>query len=783
MNESSSSQIELSQEIAASIEAGDMDRAHRLLNDLGAEADPRIVAAVAGVSMRQCRWQEALATFDRINNPNDGCQMQMRLAQNLQALQQARPEVYRVLLETSPQTLCEISSLPSGKRTVTQTTPDGQKKCLSRSADPTGDAHTLTDSMAAVIDRKNALLLGGVSDGYLLKELAGQFARIDGDLLPILYIVEPDPEVVINCMMLHDMTGPHGPVECVNYHWYVGPGWEDSLRKTLVADPLMPGPATSSFTGRWADTIKACVHEISERNTAPNQDLVREVKAYYDGLTCDKLVDLLGPTPPRQPRMIVLTSRFTTVLQYSSRDVADAFEKLGWQIRIIIEPTPTHRVTFQSMLRDLHDFKPDMVFVIDHLRYQIEDLFPPNLPYVCWIQDVLPNLTSTTAGESIGLRDFVLTSNRPTYRDTHGYPDRQCIDLAKLSRPPHLPASWASNGDDLVYVSNASRTGEQWADKIVAGMQDDPRVSQLIRTCCDRILQVYRAGGSIDASYQVLKIVEQVEHDLDMHLVDPTVRFSIVMKLVHPLNDALYRQQALGWAANVTQRLGLTLAIYGNGWADHPTLAPYARGPVAYGNDLEELTRASKINLRLEPYTSLGHQRMIDGLLAGGFFLHRHFRPETELQHLCDFLHEHLDPSVNTLSKARAQIDPEYVQELEQRVGRCSQLFVELDSNLVDGVRALQNCGVLASVGEALPRLAEMSFHDEDSLQHRVEQLINKPDVRQQVATSQRRMVEQSRTYVVGIQGVINKIRRLIDEEPASVTSAPLNPDAVKESA
>ena len=783
MAETSSAQVELSQEIAASIEAGDMDRTHRLLGELGEEADPRIIAAVAGVLMRQCRWQEALATFGRIHNPNDGCQMQMRLARNLQVLQQERPEVYRVLLETSPQTRCEISLRPSGKWSIIQTTPNGRKTCLGHNADPTEDDRTLAASMAPVINTREAILLGGVSDGYLLNELAGKLSSIKGDFLPILYIVEPDPEVLINCMMLHDMTGPHGPIECENYHWYVGPGWEEGLRETLVSDPLKPHPEVRTFAGRWSAEIKAHIDRLTQERTAPVKELTRQVKAYYDGLTRDELVGLLGPTPPRQPRVLVLTSRFTTVLQYSSRDVADAFEQLGWQTRLIIEPSPTHRVTYMSLLQELHGFKPDMIFVIDHLRYETEGLYPPNLPYVCWIQDNMPNLTSTSAAESIGLRDFVLTSNRPTYRDTHGYPDRQCIDLAKLSRQPHLPASWSSNGDDLVYVSNASRTGEQWADKIVAGTQGDSRVSQFMRICCDRILQTYRDGGSIDASYQVLKAVEQVERDLDMHLVDPAVRFSIVTKLVHPLNDALYRQQALGWAANVAKRLGLTLAIYGQGWADHPTLSPYAKGTVTYGKDLEELTRNSKINLRLEPYTSLGHQRMIDGLLAGGFFLHRHYPPETEMQDLCDFLHKHVDPSANTLVQARAQIDSRYIQELEQRVGRCSQLFVELESNLVDGVRALQNCGVLASAGEALPRLAEMSFHDEGSLQHRVEQLINKPDVRQQVATSQRRMVEQTRTYVVGVQGVINKIRRLIDEEPASIASAPLTPGDVKESA
>ena len=55
----------------------------------------------------------------------------------------------------------------------------------------------------------------------------------------------------------------------------------------------------------------------------------------------------------------------------------------------------------------------------------------------------------------------------------------------------------------------------------------------------------------------------------------------LVGMLTHPLNDALYRQQGLTWAAEAAREQGLHLGLYGNGWEKHPTLAEYARGPVA----------------------------------------------------------------------------------------------------------------------------------------------------------------------------------------------------------
>ena len=49
----------------------------------------------------------------------------------------------------------------------------------------------------------------------------------------------------------------------------------------------------------------------------------------------------------------------------------------------------------------LAEFKPDLVFQIDHLRYEHGDLFPPELPFVCWIQDHLANLRTPEADRPI----------------------------------------------------------------------------------------------------------------------------------------------------------------------------------------------------------------------------------------------------------------------------------------------------------------------------------------------------------------------------------------------
>ena len=91
--------------------------------------------------------------------------------------------------------------------------------------------------------------------------------------------------------------------------------------------------------------------------------------------------------------------------------------------------------------------------------------------------------------------------------------------------------------------------------------------------------------------------------------------------VVHPLNDSLYRQQALGWAAAVPA-IGHAVCRLRQRLGSKPEFAAFARGPVQYGPELEALTRKARINLQIVPYLCL-HQRLLDGLDGRRLFLVR----------------------------------------------------------------------------------------------------------------------------------------------------------------
>ena len=63
--------------------------------------------------------------------------------------------------------------------------------------------------------------------------------------------------------------------------------------------------------------------------------------------------------------------------------------------------------------------------------------------------------------------------------------------------------------------------------------------------------------------------------------------------------------------------------IYGRGWEQHPTLAPFAAGVIEHGAPLRCVYRASKLALQLMPSGFL-HQRALEALASGTLPLARY---------------------------------------------------------------------------------------------------------------------------------------------------------------
>ncbi|MGC4032097.1 MAG: hypothetical protein QM754_10255 [Tepidisphaeraceae bacterium] len=737
-------------EFIEAVQAGAFDRAAAALPALPTSRDDALHQAVADLQSYQRNWAEAAEALAGLSGVE--ARHRATLYRNLAAIKTHRPFVYRQVLAEieKPTARFRPHALAGGQMTVSIHTPDARLTVFS--SDPAAQVAAAMQQLQPVIAAGGPLAFFSVADGHVLGAIAANPPKLFLDRQQPIYVVEPDLGLLVACLAIHDFTGPLGPIQQPRFNWYVGPKWLDAMRLDFLTDNGMLFPQTNIKQGVSSGAIEigvtSLLGDIAELDKAADE----EIAAYYGTMTDAKTASALSGEAGRAPRILLLTTRFSTVLQYSTRDAEAGLQRLGCETKVLIERAPHLGLTRLGMKRAVAEFKPDLVFQIDHNRCEHGDIFPPQLPFVNWIQDLLPHLMSKAVGAKLGRTDFVLTPSLQRWADDFDYPEHQCLEFRKLTRVPPRPMAQSSNSNRVVYVSNWSQQPQQLVDELLRGANETTRA--VLLESANRMQAAYASGGALPSFGDVRRLLSGVMADQQV-TADPAFVQQITTRLSDRLNNLLYRHQGLAWAAAACEKLGLSLEIYGNGWDKHPAFAKYARGNIEYGSPLEDLTRSAGINLILEPFMCMAHQRLLDALAAGGFCLVR----DNPANHTCTQWIDLIDRSgqnVTTAAELREALNEAGRNEFDALVAYCRLLDGSTQPiDQVAVVRRLQQTGFFPTRGEVLPSIEAVTFQNAEAFELRLQRASQDPIFRTEVAGRQRRYVEDRYSYHGGMAKVL----------------------------
>ncbi|HSV15735.1 MAG TPA: hypothetical protein VLI90_15850, partial [Tepidisphaeraceae bacterium] len=398
----------------------------------------------------------------------------------------------------------------------------------------------------------------------------------------------------------------------------------DQFRRSLVHDSQCPWPKLSVTidpalwpAGQTIDTVLAAARAaMTERLTQLNQRL----RLMYAGATPASIASLFQSGRPL--RILGVTSRYTTFLQHSMRDWLAAFDRLGHETRLFIEPADHEVPNNFSVAQACADFHPDLAVIIDHYRTEMGG-FPDNLPVVMWVQDALSNLFTPKAGAAQGERDYALGFAHLKMTREFGYPAARympaivAVNEQRFAPQALTPSERDAFTCDVSFVSNASTPAESILQAEITRL-DTPQATRLLTVIFEQIKSIYDAGGSVTEPITIRRIVDAAMIDTQTTL--PPEQMPALMDLfTQRINNALFRHQSLEWLAG----LGVNVHLYGRGWESHPTLRRFARGVADNVHQLSKIYQASRINLQISPHGAV-HQRVLEGLCTSGFFLFRH---------------------------------------------------------------------------------------------------------------------------------------------------------------
>ncbi len=538
---------------------------------------------------------------------------------------------------------------------------------------------------------------------------------------------------------------------------FAGPCAFEDFRRSLVEESTTPAP-------RIAVTVDPTIWPPNLTLDAALTGANSELAARFAAITC-QLQTLYTPQTSlaltakyqtSQPlRVLGITSRYTTFLQYSMRDWLEAFSRQGHQTRLVIENEDHEIPNRVSLAGAVAEFKPDLVVIIDHFRDEFTGL-PPHIPAVMWVQDRLPNIYCAAAGQRQGPLDYVIGYSRVELTQKFGYPASRFmpampgVNEARFSPSLTAQAELDPYRCDVSFVSTCVMPAEQIireeADRI-----GTPLARRLLDDLLQRLSAIYEAGGSITTSEAIRDIISQA---LVRNAVSADVN-NLVDLFTHRVNNSLFRHQAIGWVAE----MGVNLHLYGKGWEKHPSFARYARGHADNQKQLPLIYQASTINLQITPFGAV-HQRLLDGLGAGGFFLLRSVAAD-ELELLRrDMWQWCRRQDVRSGAEMVARRDKD-LSILLKRYAEIGAVDPSTDPDYC--FAALEECALAdftRTANTLWPDSHRVTFSTKEQLQAQVRHFLAAPQERQEIVRSMRQRVLETHTYEAITRRMLNFITR-----------------------
>lgn len=737
--------------------------------------DHRAMLIHAWSLIAQQHWDDALDHLDSAPRLGSAGRMAQRTAANMRALHEHRPSVYRQLISLFPIDMQNRHYRPvrskAGWKTIVVRTIEGDR-LINPIDDPAAAAQRDAGKLAEPLKQDTPLLLCGIADGYFFETLSHRKREHAGGKVSALYLVEPEPDLLLANLALHDFSARQGPIASPWVEWFVGPGWQDDLVERFQEQWMLPVPGLVLGRKDMHGPLKEALSLIKDfRKQAAGRQ--REAALQHGVYTHrDQLARQLRGDAGRVPRALLIHSRFEDAPPDAADRLATGLASLGWDCHTLTEPADHHRMTPLPVWNTLGEIKPDLILVIGERWADRRDVIDPRIPIVRWVFDAEHSATSTAERSALNLRDFVLCHTNPLDGSPHGYPDRQVLPMpGVVDITGNLQHTAAANPDsaqsaDLLYIGSGAGDPMTLLTEVTQRLAN-PSLSLLAQAVGEQMIADYQQGKAYPTRWHI----DQLARELTPQVRGLKLSNKLYRQLAHilfvPFNEALYRQQTLGWAADAAEEVGLTLAIHGKGWHRNARFKPYAHSRPSTAERRDALIAEAKVNLHIAPSFCID-TKLMDGLSAGGFYLTRRHPADALLPELVGLLENYCPPSTETTAQALDTVEPRHRPQLERLLERAE--WITDQGKGVDPIACVRACvrsGLLDKHHVALPRLDQCEFENADQLKQRLERFLNAPAKRLDITQKQRAALQHRLSFASGLARSIARIADLIDGEEA----------------
>ncbi len=614
-------------------------------------------------------------------------------------------------------------------------------------------------------------LFDGVGLGYFFERLYNKTKHSFLNYSCALYVVEPDPALFALTLHLHDWNDL---LKDHRVQIFIGSDCSQQLYQAWQTNDNLPLPTTvlslSLFRPSPTPAPMEVVTKMANERDVKVQASYESLKQQYANRDLRYWANRFreATTGTGEPlRIVAAVSMHTTFLQYSMRDTQRAFEAKGHQCVVLMEDRPFEVIGPLAYHDTIRKFDPDLFFNIDHLRASFGFNLPKNLPLLTWDQDQLPQVFNQKSLASVEPHDFVVGCSKNQFTSLGGQSDQfattwvpTCVQ--QFSGEPLRDDEIEKYTCDVSYVSHASQTPQAFHEQERAqcdNTQDRELLDGLYEAMPEALTRYRTPSGRCCAT-----LLDKALAKRNLVISDQAMRERLLSWYLWRLGDRMFRHEALEWVAAWATRTGHSFRIYGNGWDKHPSLSTYASGPAQNGRELLCIHRASRINLQLMPAGFI-HQRALDGLVSGGFFLTRHV-PFDQRGRLLNRLMTRMDElAIDTTQQLRACQDPQLVALLSAYHGETWQAS---DSSTLDTAKCLRIAAELRYPDEVFPGFEQIVFDNSQEFAKLAEYYLADQEARRQISGTMRQVVVEQFSYQPIISQFLQKMTSYLQSKVCS---------------
>lgn len=471
----------------------------------------------------------------------------------------------------------------------------------------------------------------GMDPPWLLRLVAGATARRADGSWTRLIVVQADPGEFLDGLAQADLREVIGQ-ERVSF--FVGADAGERLSRDLdgrlgtkLAGPVVP---LLSVRRRVTPGLDQVIRGAEGRQVAEHERLTARVRARYAGrdrawwrARYERAA--AGDEPLR---VLVPTCRYSTFIQHSSRDLVEALGRAGCRAELLIEPDDWSHFSSVAYLRKLAELEPDLVILINYTRSHLGGIFPPEVPFVCWLQDAMPHQFSVEAGRAQGPLDFLVGHLHAELFEQFAFPRERTLSMPVVASTSKFHAGPVDDDTarryecEIAFLSHHSETPEAMHERLVREAGPDPATRQALDVLHTLVRTIAADPMGRSPAFRLAQATrEALRQSLGREPAEKGVTL-LVRQYAMPLADRLLRHEMLHWAADACERRGWRLRVYGRGWEKHPRFGAYAGGVVEHGEALRAAYRCAGVHLHASS-NALVHQRVMECALSGGLPLCR----------------------------------------------------------------------------------------------------------------------------------------------------------------